>query len=327
MPTAENAKLEYEGGQNSVAMSVLADSGDRTTFTSSASLWSRRSGYAPVVRPNGRLTGGAIVPAVAGGNDNVDVAALTCNLNGVETSVSADADVSITRPATNVAKVNSITIDNTGAVAVVAGTDGSGASFSETRGSAGGPPFIPTDSIEIGQVRVTSSSAAVIDSSEIFTVPGLHVEEAANPNYTIEYSTGSVVFIAALPAIHTGSVGKAVHASYATPIFAEVPNATDFVPAETTHSTNSQQIYNKVLGSSTATLSAASFTAFLENGVTDPLVSLKNEQLWFRFYPDRYSSGNVKLQGKLGIARSFPADDNIQADCTISVEEDSVEEA
>jgi hypothetical protein len=327
MPTAENAKLDYEGGQNSVAMTALTDSGDRTSFTSAATLWSRRSGFAPVIRPNGLLTGGAIVPAVGAGNNNVDVAALTCNLNGVVTSVSADTDVAITRPATAVSKVNSITVNASGSIAVVAGDDGSTTAFSETRGAAGGPPLIPVDSIEIGQVRVTSNTAAAITSSQIFAVPGLHVEQAINPGYTVNYGSGSVTFLSALPAIHTGGVAKKVYASYASPIFAEVSLATDFVPAETSHQTNSQQIYGRVLGSSTATLNAGTFTAYLEDGVSDPLVTLKNEQLWFKFYPDRYATPYLLVQGKLGVSRTFPADDNIQAACTISAESDSVEVA
>ena len=87
MSTAENAKLQYEAGQNATAMSALTNSGDETTFTSGASLWSGKSGYAPVVRPNGLLTGGAVT--VHADNDKVTVAALTCNLQGVVTSVAA----------------------------------------------------------------------------------------------------------------------------------------------------------------------------------------------------------------------------------------------
>lgn len=327
MPTAENAKLQYEGGQNAAAMGALTDSGDSTTFTSAATLWSRRSGFAPSIMPNGLVTGGAIVTAVAAGSDDVDVAALTCNLNGVLTSVAADADVAITRPSSAVSKVNSITVNASGAIAVVAGDDGSTTAFSETRGAAGGPPLIPVDSIEIGQVRVTSDTSAAIAAAEIYTVPGLHVEQAINPGYTINYNTGSVTFLSALPAIHTGSVPKKVFASYSSPIFADVSLATDFVPAETSHQTNSEQIYGRVLGSSTATLNAGTFTAYLEDGVTDPLVTLKNEQLWFRFYPDQYATPYILVQGKLGVARAFAADDNIQAACTISAESDSVEVA
>jgi len=326
MPTAENAKLEYEAGQQSYAMGALTDSGDNTTFNSSASLWSRRSGYSPSVLPNGLLTGGVIIPAVSGSNDVVDVSALTLNLNGVAgDSVAADTDVSITRPATAVSKVISITVSSAGAIAAVAGTDGATTAFSETRGAAGGPPYIPTDSVEIGQVRVTSDTAAPITSAEIFQVVGTHTERADYPLYDVNYIGGTVTFYSALPQIHTGDVAKAVHASYSAPIFAEVALASDFVPPETSHSVSSTQVYGSTLGSTSSSLGQGSFTARLQDGITDGLVTLKNETLFFRFYPDRYDSPYRVDQGKLGIARTFPAGDSIQSACTISAESDGVE--
>lgn len=324
MATAENAKLEYEAGQNAVAMSALTNSGDRIKFNSAASLWSGRSGYAPVVRPNGLLTGGAI--SATSTNNEVAVAALTCNLAGVVTAVAA-GNVTITRPATAVAKVCSITVNASGALAVVAGTDGSTTAFSETRDAAGGPPFIPVDSIEIGQVRVTSNTAAALAASQLYSVVGLHVERADFPLFNIDYSTGSISFLAALPQIHTGSVPKQVFASYASPIFGEVSLASDFVPPETSHSVSSTQIYGTTLGSTSSTLGQGSFTAYLANGVSDGLVALKNQTLWFRFYPDRYATSYLLTQGKLGVARTFPAGDNIQAACTISASAAALEVA
>lgn len=324
MATAENAKLEYEAGQNAVAMSALTNSGDETTFTSAASLWSSRSGYAPVVRPNGVLTGGAVTTHATA--STVTVAALTLNLAGVVTAVAAGS-IAVTRPGTNVSKVCSVTINSSGALAVVAGTDGSTTAFVETRAAAGGPPLIPVGSVEIAQVRMTTTTAAVIASSEIYQVVGSHRERADFPLYTIDYDSGSVVFLAALPEIHTGPVPKAVYASFASPIFAEVALASDFVPPETSHSVTSTQIYGTTLGSSSSTLGQGSFTAYLENGVADALVSLKNQILWFRFYPDRYQSPYLLTQGKLGIARTFPAGGQIQAACTISASAAAVEVA
>lgn len=324
MPSAENAKLEYEAGQNSVAMSALTDSGDQTIFESTATLWSGKSGYAPVVRPNGLLTGGAVTTHAT--DNTVTVAALTCNLAGVVRTVSGTTGV-ITRPATNVSKVNSITINSSAAVAVVAGTDGATTAFSETRGAAGGPPLIPVGSIEIAQVRVVTSAAAVVASSEIFSVVGLHVERADFPLFNIKYGTGTVEFLAALPTIHTGTLPKGVYASYASPIFGEVALASDFVPPETSHSVTSTQVYNTTIGSTASSLGQGSFTAYLTNGVSDGLVTLKNEKLWFRFYPDRYASPYILAQGKLGISRTFPAGDNIQAACTVSAEEAAQEVA
>lgn len=120
---------------------------------------------------------------------------------------------------------------------------------------------------------------------------------------------------------------KGVYASYASPIFAEVALASDFVPPETSHSVTSTQVYGSTIGSSAATLNQGSFVAYLENGVADPLVLLKNSTLWFRFYPDRYASPYILSQGKLGIARQFPAGDQIQAACTISASAAAVEVA
>jgi hypothetical protein len=323
MATAENAKLEYEAGQAAVAMSALTDSGGATVFTSAATTWSGRSGYAPIVRPDGLLTGGAITPAVT--NNVVNVAALTCNLAGVVTSV-AGAPVTITRPAGNVAKVISITVNSSGALAAVAGTDGASAAFVETRAAAGGPPLIPVGSIEIGQVRVTTSAAGVVSAAQIYAVPGLHVERADFPLYDINYTEGQVEFLAALPKIHTGTLPKGVFASYASPIFAEV-DSSDFVPPETSHSVSSTQIYGRTIGATSSTLGQGSFTAYLANGVSDGFVALKNETLWFRFYPDRYQSAYILAQGKLGISRTFPAGDQIQAAATISASEPAIEVA
>jgi hypothetical protein len=314
MATAENAKLDYEAGQNAVSMTLLTDSGDRTTFTSAASLWSQRSGFAPVVRPNGLLTGGAVTTNSS--NDTVTVAAMTLNLNGVVTTVNAGT-ASVTRGvSSDTHNITSITINSSGAIAAVAGTDST--AFSETRGAAGGPPLIAVDSVEIAQVRTTTTSAAVVAASEIFQVPGLHQERADFPLFNINYGSGSVTMLAQLPASHTGPVAKRIYASYASPLFAQVSLASDFVPPENSHSVTSTQLYGTTLGATSTTLGQGSFTAYLDNGVSDALVTLKDQTLWFRFYPDRYKSGYILSQGKLGIARTFPAGDNIQAACTIN---------
>jgi len=235
--------------------------------------------------------------------------------------------VTITRPATAVSKINSITINAAGALAAVAGTDGATTAFSESRGVAGGPPLIPVDSIEIAQVRVTSNTAALITAAQIFQVPGVHVERADFPLFNSDPTRGMVTFNSAFPAIHTGPTAKKVFASYAEPVFAEVALASDFVPPETSYSVSSTQIYGTTLGSSSATLNQGSFTAYLTNGISDPLVSLKGQELFFRFYPDKYQSEYMLTQGKLGISRTFPAGDQIQAACTISAKQAAQEVA
>ena len=323
----ENARVDYESGVVPFAMSALTDSGDRTNFTSSASLFSESTGNSPDIRPNGVLIGGAVIPAVSGSNDLIDVAALSLYLAGVNTSVPAGTDETIARAATDVASISSITIDNAGVISVIKGADSLSDAFSEARGAAGAPPFIPADSVEIGQVRIKSNVAAAITASEIFQVIGTHLEKSDFPVYTADNGNAEVNFDVALPAIHTGSLSKAVYASYAQPVFSEQPFANDFVPAETSNSTSSKQVYGATKGSSTSSLSQCSFSAILKDGITDNIVLRKNENIWIRFYQDKHKASHLLTQGKLGINRNFAADDDPVVTCTISPSFPSIERA
>lgn len=320
---AENALLQYEAGQTAYPMSEL-DSGDATLFESDASLFSRKSGHAPDVRPNGLINGGAIRPAASGTNNLVDVAALLCYLAGTKITVPADTDVTVSRgETTDTHRITSITVDSAGDIVAVPGVDGT--SFTETRGGDGGPAYIPVGSIEIGQVRTTSVTAAPILASEIFQVIGIHQEYYWSPVPEVDYFNGTVKFPTALPLIHTGDKPKKIYASYSEPLFSDVDLASDFVPAETSHSVSSQQVYGKTIGSSSSTLGQAQFTAYLNDGVGDALLSGKNEMLFFKFFPDRYKTPHLLQQGRLGINRTFPAGDNIQAACTVSAESPTIE--
>lgn len=321
----ENSRLDYESGVTPFAMEILTDSGDRKKFTSNAALFSETTGNAPDIKPNGVLTGGLGVPAVSLTNNAVDVAALTCNLNGVETSVSASLDEAITRAATDVASITSVTVDQAGAVVVVIGTDSADATFSETRAAAGGPPLIPVDSIELFQVRTTTNVAAPIVAAEIFQVIGTHFEKADFPGFTADNFNAEVNFDATLPAIHTGVIAKAVHASYADPIFTEQAFANDFIPADNANSVSSEQVYGATVASASSSLGQGSFTAILKNGITDGIVGRKGENLFFRYLQDKFKTANILTQGKFGIARTFNAADNPKVACTITATEQSVE--
>ena len=330
--TAENGKLMYEAGQQFYAMEALSDSGDHQTFTSSGSLWSDKSGYSPTVRPNGLITGGVIIPDNALVNNVVDVSALTCYLAGVLTSVGAGS-VTCTRAAGPGApyKIDSICVTNLGALAEVTGTDGG--AFSETRAAAGGPPLITVGYIEIGQVRFSSDVAAPVDESEIFQVIGTHQERWDYPMWEINYlpsamdgtDGGGIKFLTALDTIHVGPVVKGVYAEFYGPLFAEASPISDFVPPDETHSVGSQQVYGGVIGSRSSSLGQGSFNHYGLDGVTDPLVKLKNQILIFKFYPDKYKSPYLLCQGKLGVSRTFPADNNIVSACTVSSAAKSVE--
>jgi len=325
MALNKNALLEYEAGQNPQGKVSMINSGDAKKFTTNLSPWSKKSGMEFDVKPDGLATGGAVTAAVSGSNDVVDVAALTCYLLGVKISVSAGVDTAISRAATNVASISSITINSGGSIAVVKGTDSADATFSETRGAAGGPPFIPVGSIEVAQVRTASNTAAPIASSEIYSVVGTHTEKSDFPGWDEDPANGAVNFDSALPLSHTGSLPKNVTIDFSTPIFAPLSIAGDFKPSANSHSVSSESYYNnKTQGAVTTSLGQGSFIAKLNDGITDALAKLANETLWFRFFPNKNKAPHILDQGILGIDQDFGATDHPTASCTISAEAEHI---
>lgn len=225
MGSMDKFLLEMEDGFTPVAQAAMTDSGDRKKFTSGAgvrfSLCHKDENGVdrrPVVRPDGVRTGFLLTPGT--GNDAVNVAAGTCYQAFAPVSVAAGPLTATRGATTNTHIINSITVDSTGALAVVAGT--ASTVFSATRGAAGGPPLIPVGSIEIGQVRLTSITAAPVTSDEIIYSP----EFSHAPDYTLLPYEGAVQFAAALPAIHTGNAARRVYVKYSAPSLVDITGAT-----------------------------------------------------------------------------------------------------
>lgn len=321
MSLNKNSLLMYEAGQKPQGKVAMTDSGDKIVFSSALKPWSKRSEFEYDVKPDGLDTGGGTIPAVSGSNDVVDVAALACYLAGILTSVSAGTDLALTRGATtNTHMINSITVTSAGALAVVAGT--ATTAFSETRGAAGGPPFIPVGSIEIAQVRMTSITAAPITASEIFAVPGTHQERSDFPGWEEDPASGKITFDEALPDSHTGNVAKGVYVDYSIPSFAPISIAGDFKASSNSQSVSSENYYNnKTLASVTESLGQGSFIAKLKDGITDPIVKLEGEVLWFKYFQNKNRTPHILDQGILGIDTDFSATDHPTANCTISAEQ------
>jgi hypothetical protein len=334
MAVLSSASIYYESGQAANAFAAMTPDSARTVFSLTAKPWSQAAGYEYTVAPYGLATGGAITPAVAAGNNNVDVAALTAYMAAATgasattglLSVAADTDVACARGAgaSTAYIINSITVDTNGAIAVVTGT-GAELAHVETRAAAGGPPLIPVGSIEIGQVRYTSHTPAVVSASEIYQVVGTHQERYDYPVWSEDPIRGQITFATALDAIHTGPAAKKVYAKVATPIFAEIPRARDWVPAETSNSVNSEQYYDGTVGSFSSSLGQASFTASLNDGVTDTMLGKKGSNLLFRFKPDRNKAPYQITQGVLGISRTFAVGANPTASVTVSASQSSVD--
>lgn len=334
MATLTAAAVYYESGQAQQSFAAMTDSGDHTTFTAASKPWSQVAGYEYTVAPYGLATGGAVTPESSATADEVDVTAATLYMAGATgassttglLSMAAGYDISITRGGSGTEyMVNSLTVTTAGEWAMVAGASGHASAHNETRGTAGGPPFIPVGSVEVAQIRTTASGSAVIGSDEIYQVVGTHQERYDYPVWTEKPVEGKITFAAALPTIHTGSVAKKVYVRCATPIFAEISKARDWVPAETSNTVNSEQYYDVTVGSVSSSLGQASFTASLNDGVTDALIAKKGQNLLFKFSPDKNKVPYQLTQGVLGVTRAFAAGANPSATFTVSASEGSVD--
>ena len=209
MPTAENAKIQYESGQDLVAFVQLTDQGDHKDFRSADPLWSNKAGYVPSIKPNGLATGGVVGVAASGSNDVVDVAAGTCCLSGVEETFNASADLSITRPTASHVKY-SITITRG---QVRRGGEGNGEHrVFDNQGRGRRASAHPAD---LGRDRpgvASSATPGVIAATEIKQVVGTHCERYDFPTWEQKRSNvasgilgnAGILFNSALPLIHTG---------------------------------------------------------------------------------------------------------------------------
>jgi len=316
MPTAKNASLEVEAGQNLFNNELLTDSGDNTKFNAANSPFSGVTGFEAVIRPNGVRSGGEGTPTPST-NDSVTVAALEVNLNGVVTSV-AGAAVAFTRDAAAYHKV-SITVNSGGSLAAIVGT-GHASAHSDTRGANGGPPFIPVDSVEVFQVHLTSASAGQVTADEIKQVINLHREEAGFPVFDIDRFKGQVIYSEALPLIHTGSLPKRTYVTYYVPILAKVARAASVVPPSETFSTSSTATFDGAVNATTEALSQGTFTALIEDGVNDVIVKQNGKNVWFKFKPDKNKANAIWFQGFLSAPSTFEPDANNIVNCTVSAE-------
>jgi hypothetical protein len=208
-----------------------------------------------------------------------------------------------------------------------------------TRATAGGPPLIPVTSVEIAQVHLTGATAALVTVAEIFQVVGQHTERYDYPTWQ-EFNVGlgesaatsaekyaHIKFDATLPLIHTGNAAKKTYMTYYTPQFTELTRTMAFRPVEQSHSVSSQEYYRGSIGSVSSSIGQGGFTALLNDGLTDSLVSEKDNTLTVRFYPDENKAAYSLTQGRLGLSRTFPFDNQIQAEATISAERVTAEYA
>jgi len=336
MADASLGKLEYEGSAAGVENELMTDSGDHTVFTAANTLFSAADSD-PICKPNGIISGVNLVSPTTSTNDSLDVKAFTAYFAGVEVSVSADT-VTLTRDATNDYQKFSIICDSAGSLTVIE-SDAHATAFSTTRGAAGGPPSIPIAQIEVAQIWLTDNTAAQITTAEIKESASNGTQERYDyPLFTInpqgegnkatdaDKENAYVEFASALPLAHGATANSAataykpVYVNYAVPTMIPIQKAVDFVPAETSTSISSTPIYNGAVASSSDSLGACTFTAYVDDGITDHLVKQDGKKIFVRFYPNRNKAPYIITQGKLRAPRTFPADAQITVSATIAAE-------
>lgn len=338
MATSQKAKIQLELGRSLTDFAVMTDSGDRQIFTV-GTVWSGKSDYSPDVRPNGIVSGQGLLSTHAT-NDTVTIAGFTAYSKGVLKTVTA-ASLAVTRPTTDTHKISSITMDEDGTIAEVQGSEST--SFSDTRAAAGGPPLIPVDSVEIGQVRMDSQTPAGIAADEIYQDIGNHAEFADYPvpeafnigkgSYagTSAEKNAHVKFNEVLPASHTGPVAKRTYVKYYTPTLTTLSKTAEFKPSEVGVSKSSETMYegsgvSGAIGSMKAdSVGDVSFTVFANDGITDAIIRERNEIVTVKFYPDANKSPYLLTQGMIGVDRDYPSGEQNKINVTVYCEKESVE--
>src|SRR3990167_9157158 len=96
---AEDARLQVEHGYVLHDFEKGTDDGDhiKYKYTHTVKLFSFLKNQAPIVRPDGVKTGLKVKPAVAAGNNNVDIEAGAAFVGGVDLSVNAAVNLACTR--------------------------------------------------------------------------------------------------------------------------------------------------------------------------------------------------------------------------------------
>ena len=221
LPTTSGMQLKIEDSFSQAGPQLMTGTGDNRTFVCGAASFSlceqdengvdRR----PVVRPDGLRNGCRIRGASSGISDAVDVSEGSLWIAGAEVAVTASSDITITRPVSGSVKKVSVVANSLGSISLVDGTEG--ANFSDSRGAAGGPPFVDVGKVEIAILKLSDVSGP-ISESEISFFP----EYSFAPSFDLSPHEGKVIFREDLPLIHTEGVSKNIYITYCEPAVAPV---------------------------------------------------------------------------------------------------------
>jgi len=328
--SGKDGMVEVELGATYFPMQALSSvsspaSAVNKKFTTGQTYISPIEDYEPNVRLDGVVSGLLITASVNA--DEVDFSAGEVNVKGEVVQVTAGQVSSLTRPAIdgNIVQ-NAIVVDGLGAVTAEAGTEGA---TSNTRGAAGGPPYIPVDSVLLGYVileYVAATGGAVVTDDEIDSaskeradIPGYKIlyhdgQDERNPDGSNE---GCIEFTSILPGIHTGSTIRNVYMSWRTPTFEEVPDCFDVVKPETMDIISTRAYGDLYMEKETSSPSwTATFTKYWKK-VNDIIDVVKNSKRFIKLYPDKDEAGHWLGVCIITSGHSIPVGDAMSADISV----------
>ncbi|MBI5178818.1 MAG: hypothetical protein HZA04_06120 [Nitrospinae bacterium] len=232
LPCADNLQILVEDGFTAHGPALMADGGDRRTFSCAGPRFSlcAKDEYGanrlPLVRPDGVRNGCLVIPSASGAPDAVDVSAGTSWIGGALISVPQTLNIPLPRPAAGMMNVSSVVITGTGTIAVIAGAEA--IAFSSVRGTAGGSPFVTEGQVELATVSFTASATAPVKEDELSFSP----EYSHAPDYRLLPYFAQVVFSAPLRAIHTGGTARNVWIAWSEPVMTAMDALSFRAPVE-----------------------------------------------------------------------------------------------
>lgn len=240
-------------------------------------LLNMRPAVEPVLTVNGIIDGLVISPHASA--DKVVTSAGSIKVLGTATTVAADTDISLSRPADGKSCWNAIVV-NTGtqAVTAVKGKDVTGATSNlittygdPSSGTDGAKPLIAADEIAIGWVKLNENEAAVVATSDIIYTD----RETADIDIEPLPNIGGAKIPTALVKMHTGAVGRSIYFTgyYLDEVLAEIGTAkswsTNPASNEVSENTFSRQISITEQGAWTFSFSQLATDPKVKNAMLD----------------------------------------------------------
>ena len=321
-PTGTNLRLMVEDSAAASAAEQAVDSGDGKKFSSTGSRFSllekdeNNIDRRPVVNPDGLQSGCMAVPAVSGADNALDVYGGTVLIANSQLTVSPQTGITVSRPAASMKKISSVIINASAVASVIDGTDGS--AYSDTRGAAGGPPYVPVGQVELATVRLDSEAAAPLTTDEIFFAP----EYTHTPAYKLLPYSASLEFASPIPLIHTGGVAKAVWVTWYEPSLTQL----DVV---TVRPVSSAFEIDRATGSVDRTKQkSGSFVCSLSGIQTDLARRIDGSVRLFEFMPDSTQNRKEFFYAAVEIVADYSPQGLMTGAATLlPVEEPSIETA